>query len=132
MKKNQITKILYYLRIIVFIIHLIIVFNLLYITLRMSYFGTFFLVIEYCYSINILIEMISSKLRYKRDYVYNLMNICYFGYLVTLYLKIKNNYLTPYLSFNFLRNNFIVLAILLILIIIYSKIIVNKRQEKLN
>ena len=132
MKKNLITKLLYYLRIIVFIIHLVIVFNLLYITLRMSYFGTIFLIIEFIYSINVLIEMVGSKLRYKRDYVYNFMSLCYFGYLVSFYIKIKSNYLTPYLSFNFLRNNYIVLSILLVLIIVYSKIIVNKRQEKLN
>ena len=132
MKKNLITKLLYYLRIVVFIIHLVIVFNLLYITLRMSYFGTIFLTIEFIYSINVLIEMVGSKLRYKKDYIYNIMNLCYFGYLISFYIKIKSNYLTPYLSFNFLRNNYIVLSILLVLLIIYSKIIVNKRQEKLN
>lgn len=132
MKKELITKILYYLRIIVFIIHLIIIFNLLYITLRMSYFGIIYLIVEFIYSINILIEMLSAKLRYKRDYVYNFMNLCYFGYLISFYIKIKQNYINPYLSFNFLRNNYIVLSILLVLVFIYSKIIVNKRQEKLN
>lgn len=98
----------------------------------MSYFGTIFLIIEFIYSINVLIEMVGSKLRYKKDYVYNIMNLCFFAYLISFYIKIKTNYLTPYLSFNFLRNNYIVLSILLVLILIYSKIIVNKRQEKLN
>ncbi len=97
----------------------------------MSYYGIVLLIIEFIYIITILIQMISSKLRYKKDYIYNLMHISYFVYLLGLYIKIKTNYITPYLSFKYLRNNYVILSILMVIIIIYSKIIVNKRQEKL-
>ena len=131
MKKELLIKYLYYFRIIVFIVHLLLIFNLLYITLRMSYIGIIFLIIEFIYSINTLIEMISKKLRYKKDYMYNIMNVCFFAYLLAFYIKIKKNYITPNLFFNYLRNNYILLIFLILLILLYSKIIVNKRQEKL-
>ena len=131
MKKETFSKILYIIRTIVFTLHIFLMFNLLYITLRMSYIGIILLIIDVIYIINILIEMVSAKLRYKRDIIYNIMNISYFVYLLVLYLKIKNNYLTPYLSFPYLRNNYLILILLIIILIVYSKIVVNKRQEKL-
>ena len=84
------------------------------------------------YIIMVITQLLSAKLRYKREIIYNCMQIGYFAYLTLFFIKIKTNYVTPTLSYDFLRNNLIVLSLLILIIIFYSKIIVNKRQEKLN
>ena len=56
----------------------------------------------------------------------------FYVYFGMFFYKIKTNYITPSLSYEFLRNNLLVLSVLLLVIMIYSKLIVNKRQEKLN
>ena len=131
MKKEIFSKILYVIRTITFIIHIFLMFNLLYITLRMSYMGIILLIIDIFYILMILVQMIGSKLRYKRDIIYNFMNISYFVYLLVLFIKIKSNYITPYISYIYLRNNYIILTVLIVIMMVYSKIVVNKRQEKL-
>ncbi len=127
-----IRNIIYYSRYILFILHNFIVFQLLYIILRMKAFGIIYLILEITYIIVIITQLLGAKLRYKREIIYNCMQIGFYIYLILFFIKIRTNYITPSLSFIFLRNNFIVLSILLVIIMIYSKIIVNKRQEKLN
>ena len=127
-----IRNIIYYSRYILFILHNFIVFQLLYIILRMKVFGIIYLILEIIYIIVIITQLLGAKLRYKREIIYNCMQIGFYIYLILFFIKIRTNYITPSLSFIFLRNNFIVLSILLVIIMIYSKIIVNKRQEKLN
>ena len=127
-----IRNIIYYSRYILFILHNFIVFQLLYIILRMNAFGIIYLILEIIYIIVIITQLLGAKLRYKREIIYNCMQIGFYIYLILFFIKIRTNYITPSLSFIFLRNNFIVLSILLVIIMIYSKIIVNKRQEKLN
>ena len=127
-----IRNIIYYSRYVFFILHNFIVFQLLYIILRMKIFGIIYLILEIIYIIVIITQLLGAKLRYKREIIYNCMQIGFYIYLILFFIKIRTNYITPSLSFIFLRNNFIVLSILLVIIMIYSKIIVNKRQEKLN
>ena len=127
-----IRNIIYYSRYVLFILHNFIVFQLLYIILRMKAFGIIYLILEIIYIIVIITQLLGAKLRYKREIIYNCMQIGFYIYLILFFIKIRTNYITPSLSFIFLRNNFIVLSILLVIITIYSKIIVNKRQEKLN
>ena len=98
----------------------------------MKAFGIIYLILEIIYIIVIITQLLGAKLRYKREIIYNCMQIGFYIYLILFFIKIRTNYITPSLSFIFLRNNFIVLSILLVIIMIYSKIIVNKRQEKLN
>ena len=124
--------IIYYSRYVLFILHNFIVFQLLYIILRMKAFGIIYLILEIIYIIVIITQLLGAKLRYKREIIYNCMQIGFYIYLILFFIKIRTNYITPSLSFIFLRNNFIVLSILLVIIMIYSKIIVNRRQEKLN
>ena len=125
-------KILYYFRYITFILHIFVVFQLLYLVLRMKYFGAIYLIIEIIYIIVIITQSLGAKLRFKRDIIYNLMQMGFFIYLGIFFVKVRVNYITPTLSFDFLRNNLIVLSLLLLIVMFYSKIIVNKRQEKLN
>ena len=127
-----IRNILYYFRYILFVLHIFLVFQLLYILLRMSYFGIIFIIMDIIYIVMVITQLLSAKLRYKREIIYNCMQIGYFAYLALFFIKIKTNYVTPTLSYDFLRNNLIVLSLLILIIIFYSKIIVNKRQEKLN
>ena len=131
-KLDLLKKILYYFRYIAFILHIFVVFQLLYILLRMKYSGILFLVIDIIYIIIIITQLLGAKLRYKREIIYNLMQIGFYIYFGMFFYKIKTNFITPSLSYEFLRNNLLVLTILIVVIMIYSKLIVNKRQEKLN
>ena len=131
-KLDLLKKILYYFRYIAFILHIFVVFQLLYILLRMKYSGILFLVMDIIYIIIIITQLLGAKLRYKREIIYNLMQIGFYIYFGMFFYKIKTNYITPSLSYEFLRNNLLVLTILIVVIMIYSKLIVNKRQEKLN
>ena len=135
MTKNKvelIRKIIYYTRYVLFILHIFVMYQLLYIILRMKYFGIIFLVIDILYIIMVITQLLGAKLRYKREIIYNSMQIGFFAYFALFFIKIKTNYVTPTLSYDFLRNNLIVLSLLLVIIMFYSKLIVNKRQEKLN
>lgn len=125
-------KILYYFRYLTFIAHIFVVFQLLYILLRMKYSGILFLVFDIIYIILVITQLLGAKLRYKKEIIYNLMQIGFYIYFGMFFYKIKTNYITPSLSYEFLRNNLLVLTLLLFVIMIYSKLIVNKRQEKLN
>ena len=125
-------KILYYFRYIFFIIHIFAVYQLLYIILRMEYSGIIFLILDIIYIIVVITQLLGAKLRYKKEIIYNIMQISLYIYLGIFFIKIRTNYLTPSMSYVFLRNNFIVLSLLLLIIMFYSKLIVNKRQEKLN
>lgn len=131
-KLDLLKKILYYFRYITFILHIFVVFQLLYILLRMKYSGILFLVIDIIYIILIITQLLGAKLRYKREIIYNLMQMGFYIYFLMFFYKIKTNFITPSLSYEFLRNNLLVLTLLLLVIMIYSKLIVNKRQEKLN
>ena len=125
-------KILYFFRITVFTVHIFVVFQLLYILLRMKYSGIIFLVIDILYIIIVLAQLLGAKLRYKKEVIYNFMQIGFYIYFAMFFIKIKTNFITPTLSYEFLRNNFLVLSLLLLVILVYSKLNVNKRQEKLN
>ncbi len=124
-------KVLYFLRVTIFTLHIFVVFQLLYILLRMKYAGIIFLVVDILYIIIVLTQLLGAKLRYKKEIVYNFMQIGFYIYFAMFFIKIKTNFITPTLSYEFLRNNLLVLSLLLIVILIYSKLIVNKRQEKL-
>ena len=125
-------KVLYFLRVTIFTLHIFVVFQLLYIILRMKYAGIIFLVVDILYIIIVLTQLLGAKLRYKKEVIYNFMQIGFYIYFAMFFIKIKTNFITPTLSYEFLRNNFLVLSLLLIVILVYSKLIVNKRQEKLN
>ena len=125
-------KILYYFRYLTFIVHIFVVFQLLYILLRMKFSGILFLIVDIIYIIIVITQLLGAKLRYKKEIIYNLMQIGFYVYFGMFFYKIKTNYITPSLSYEFLRNNLLVLSVLLLVIMIYSKLIVNKRQEKLN
>ena len=125
-------KVLYFLRVTIFTLHIFVVFQLLYIILRMKYAGIIFLVVDILYIIIVLTQLLGAKLRYKKEVIYNFMQIGFYIYFAMFFIKIKTNFITPTLSYEFLRNNFLVLSLLLLVILVYSKLIVNKRQEKLN
>ena len=125
-------KVLYFLRVTIFTLHIFVVFQLLYIILRMKYAGIIFLVVDILYIIIVLTQLLGAKLRYKKEVIYNFMQIGFYIYFAMFFIKIKTNFITPTLSYEFLRNNFLVLSLLLFVILVYSKLIVNKRQEKLN
>ncbi len=131
-KIELLKKIFYFFRITFFTIHIFVIFQLLYILLRMKYSGIIFLIIDIVYIIIVLTQLVGAKLRYKREILYNIMQIGFYVYFAMFYIKIRTNFVTPTMSYEFLRNNLLVLSLLLIIIMIYSKLIVNKRQEKLN
>ena len=129
---EQFQKILFYFRHIVFILHIFVVYQLLDILLRMKYYGVIFIILDLIFIIVVLTQLLGAKLRYKKEMIYNFMQMGFYIYLGIFFYKIKTNFITPTMSFAFLRNNLIILSLLLVIIMFYSKFIVNKRQEKLN
>lgn len=127
--KNKVKKTLYVIRIIFFIIHMIMLFMLLN-SICLGIAGYIFLIVDVIYICVIIKELLSKKTIYQEDLYYNLMQLGLFGYITVLWLKLYfniNHYTNEFMTY--LRNNYIILTILLIFLIIYNSCLVNKKRK---
>ncbi len=122
-------RIIYYLRIILFIIYLVTLFLLIDKVFTIKIFGSLFFIINIIYSILMILTILSKKKDYKNSISYNIVNIGVYLYVMLIYyitsistkLEVLNNY-------NYFRNNFILIMILLMGLITFT--IAMNEEEK--
>ena len=123
---KKIANILYYLRLTLFIIHLFMLFTVLGDIIDVGLMGYLFLIVDSIFILRIIFELLTKKDCYKKEIYYNIMQIGLFSYIAVLWSKlyfgsvILNNEFLVYL-----KNNCIILIVLIIFLIFYSKFGIN-------
>ena len=118
---KNISKIIYYIKVFLFIINFYFIFAMLHNILDTKIFGLIFIIIYLVYVIKIILEMLSKKDRYKQDFIYNFMQIGLIIYIMVISIRcmIVKMYVTRF-SLPYFRINYIILSILIIFILIYN------------
>ncbi len=118
---KKLARIIYIIKIILFVIHFYFVFLMLPNILDTKIYGYVFLVIYLIFVFRTLLELLSKKDRYKNDIVYNVMHIGVYLYLLIVSIKtyISKIYVTR-ITISYFRTNYIILGLLIIFIFIYS------------
>lgn len=137
MKKNT-SKVIYTIRIILFIIHILMLYMIIPNIVNVGLIGHVFIIIEVIYIMKIILELLSKKECYKDEAYYNIMQIGFYSYIVILWSKLYfNNELFTIQFVRYLKNNYIILSILIIFLILYGILGINngiriKNYTKLN
>jgi len=118
---KSISKIVYIIKMILFIVHFYFIFMMLHNILDAKIYGIIFLVFYLAFVIKTIIELLSKKGRYKNDAIYNIMQIGLYAYLIVISLKttIAKVYVTR-LTLGYFKMNYVILSILIVFIFVYS------------
>ena len=128
--KNKIKKIIYITRLIFFILHMLMLFMLLGNITYVGLIGYLFLIVDAIYIIVVIKELMSKNLIYQKDLYYNIMQLGLFTYITVLWSKLYfNNNLYTKEFVTYLKNNYIILIVLLTFLIIYNLCLVNKKRK---
>lgn len=130
---KKVTNILYCIRIILFIMHLLMLFTVLNNIVDVGLIGYLFLIIDSIYVIRVIFELLSQKKCYKNEIYYNIMQIGLFIYIIVLWYKLYfDNTLLTKEFFVYLKTNYIILIILIAFLLFYSKFGINNILVKKN
>lgn len=122
-------KTLYYLRIVLFIVYLITIFLLIDKLFKLNIFAVIYFTLNLIYSFIMILTILSKKYIFKEAISYNILNIGISLYTIMLFkITISNTHLDIINNSVYFKNNFIMMSILLIGIIIYS-LILNKEND---
>lgn len=129
---NVYQKGLYYLRITMFNITLVLIFLTLKNYLRIGFLGYLFLLIEFVYIIIVLMTILSKKKLFKTDLAYNIMHLGTYLYQIILTSRMFSFKVSTLVkeSFQFYRNNAVILNILLAILIFYSFVLYKDLCQK--
>lgn len=118
MKKNE--KIFYYLRMIFFVISLILTFMLIQNIMQVGVVGYIYLTIFILYAFLMIWQVLSQKKYYKKDIVYNLMQVGFSLYLgVIVFKTYYDKIVVMDNTIKYFMVNYIILSILLVIMSIY-------------
>lgn len=118
---RSISKIVYIIKMILFVLHFYFVFLMLHNILDTGLFGIIFIVIYLMFILKTIFELLSKKDRYKNDIIYNVMNIGVYLYLLVISIKtyLAKIYVTR-ITLSYFKTNYIILSILIIFIFVYN------------
>ena len=129
-------KILYYSRLFLFIISLILIFITIKNYVKIGLWGYIFFIIELIYILGMLITILSKREIYKNDLCFNIMHIGTYLYQIILSVRMFTFPLSLLVkeSYIFYRNNYIILSVLLLTLIFYSLVLygdltINKKRK---
>ena len=118
---KKIEKVFYYLRMIFFVISLVLTFMLIKNITQVGLVGYLYLIIFILFSILIIQQVLSQKMNYKRDLVYNIMQMGYTLYLGVIVFKTYYDKIVVMDStIKYFTINYLILSILLIIIASYK------------
>ena len=128
--KNKIKKIIYITRLIFFILHMLMLFMLLGNITYVGLIGYLFLIVDAIYITVVIKELMSKNIIYQKDLYYNIMQLGLFTYITVLWSKLYfNNNLYTKEFVTYLKNNYIILIVLLTFLIIYNLCLFNKKRK---
>ena len=118
---KKIAKIVYSIKMLLFIIQFYFVFIMLHNILDTRVYGIIFIVFYLIFVLKTIIELLSKKQRYKNDYIYNIMQLGIYIYL--LIVSIKTTVFKVYVTRNtveYFKTNYIILSLLIVFVFVYS------------
>ena len=122
-------KFLYYLRILLFITYLIIMFLLIDKIYLSNFISTLYFVLNLLYSIIIILTILSKKEIFKTTISYNILNIGIYLYTILLFkITSTNTTLDIINNQTYFQNNFIMISLLVIGLSCYSLILNNDEK----
>lgn len=122
-------KIIYYLRIILFVLYLITMFLLIDKLYKTSFLSIIYYIFNIIYSIFIIISIISKKKIFKEIISYNLLNIGIYLYTFMLYKIIQGNSFLDIINNKvYFNNNYIMMSILLFGLTTYTLILNTEKN----
>jgi len=125
-------KVLYYVRMILFVLSLIFIFSAIKTFTKVGLWGYIFFIIEFIYIILMILTLLSHDKRYKNDISFNVMHIGAYLYQIIVSIKTFQFKMSTALidSYLFYRNNCIIMIALLISLICYIVILCNFFDNK--
>lgn len=122
-------KFLYYLRIILFITYLIIMFLLIDKIYLSNFISTVYFILNLLYSIIIILTILSKKEIFKTTISYNILNMGIYLYTILLFkITSMNTTLDIINNQTYFQNNFIMISLLVIGLSCYSLILNNDEK----
>lgn len=122
-------KFLYYLRILLFITYLIIMFLLIDKIYLSNFISTLYFILNLLYSIIIILTILSKKEIFKTTISYNILNIGIYLYTILLFkITSTNTTLDIINNQTYFQNNFIMISLLVIGLNCYSLILNNDEK----
>ena len=126
---KKIANIIYPVRIILFIIHILMLYMMIDDIVYVS-FGYLFLFVDIVYVIRVIMELFSQKSLYKKDIYYNIMQIGLYTYIGVLLYRLTFGSVFSKELLLYLKTNYIILSILFLFLIFYSTYLIHKMNEK--
>lgn len=123
-------KFLYYLRIILFITYLIVMFLLIDKIYLSNFISTLYFILNLLYSIIIILTILSKKEIFKTTISYNILNMGIYLYTILLFkITSMNTTLDIINNQTYFQNNFIMISLLVIGLSGYSLILNNDEKN---
>ena len=122
-------RILYYIRIVLFILYQIIMFLLIDKILNISLFGNIYFVVNLIYSLITIVALLSKKVVFQNNFAYNIINIGFYLYTgIIYYMALTNTKIDIMNNLSYFQINFALLILLIIGIILFT-IELNKEEK---
>lgn len=122
-------KILYYLRLLLFISYLVIIFLLIDNLYKTSFLSIIFFLLNLIYSFIMILTILSKKKIYQETISFNFLNIGIYTYIFMLYrITSTNSILDIINNKTYFNNNYIMLSILLIGLTTYAIFLNNEKS----
>lgn len=122
-------KILYYLRLLLFIPYLVIIFLLIDNLYKTSFLSIIFFLLNLIYSFIMILTILSKKKIYQETISFNFLNIGIYTYIFMLYRITSTNSILDIINNKaYFNNNYIMLSILLIGLTTYAIILNNEKS----
>lgn len=127
---KKIAKIVYFIKLLLFVIQFYFVFIMLHNILDTKVYGIVFIAFYLTFVVKTLIELLSKRQRYKNDYIYNIMHVGIYIYLLIVSIKtaIAKVYVTRN-TIGYFETNYIIISILIVFVFVYSYL-ENKNNVK--
>ena len=118
---KKVSKIVYYIKLILFITNFYFIFTMMHNILDARICGIIFIIAYLIYSFKVVLELLSKKERYKNDMIYNLMQIGMIVYTLVIFIRcfFMKMYVTKFTMVYF-NINYIILSILVLFIMVYN------------
>ena len=122
-------KILYYLRLLLFIPYLVIIFLLIDNLYKTSFLSIIFFLLNLIYSFIMILTTLSKKKIYQETISFNFLNIGIYTYIFMLYKITSTNSILDIINNKaYFNNNYIMLSILLIGLTTYAIFLNNEKS----
>lgn len=122
-------KILYYLRLLLFIPYLVIIFLLIDNLYKTSFLSIIFFLLNLIYSFILILTILSKKKIYQETISFNFLNIGIYIYIFMLYRITSTNSILDIINNKaYFNNNYIMLSILLIGLTTYAIFLNNEKS----